>query len=248
MPKINQAIRLAKILSTVAGIRAAFTWRPFSVTAFCMLKRFQAMNLEFLTVIDGGSNIGQFARAASSIFPSASIFCFEPLPEVADRLRLNLRDLNRARVYEVALGKIDGAIKLRRNRYSLASSILPLDPGAKEDFPHLGELEELSVRLVTLDTVMEGAEMQHPVLLKLDLQGYELEALKGASKLLLEVDFVLVEVAVRPMYLGEPGFEEIREYLKSKRFKYNSTVDILSDGGGETLQIDALFEREGRCH
>ncbi|HEY5038824.1 MAG TPA: FkbM family methyltransferase, partial [bacterium] len=77
----------------------------------------------------------------------------------------------------------------------------------------------------------------------LDLQGYELEALQGASATLRKVGAVLLEASFEPMYKGEPSFQKIEDFLKGKGFCFNRALDFLKDSHGNILQMDALFTR-----
>ncbi len=54
--------------------------------------------------------------------------------------------------------------------------------------------------------------------MKIDVQGYELEVLKGASKILTKIDYLLLEVSKNQMYKTQPLENEIIKFLKVKRF------------------------------
>jgi FkbM family methyltransferase len=207
-----------------------------------MLHALRGLDVRPKTVIDAGANIGQFTRAAVETFSDVRIIAFEPLPDVADTLRENLKDAPRVEVRTEALGSTDGTIVFRRNAYTPASSVLRLRADGAEAFD-LAEGEELEVRIARLDTALEGEELEPPVLLKLDLQGYELEALRGATGMLQHTQHVLLEIGLQPTYEEEPTFEEVYAALTSAGFRFVSPVSFLRDGGGRISQMDALFER-----
>jgi len=200
-----------------------------------MLRTLHDCGLRPATVIDGGANIGQFARAAAETYPDAQIFSFEPLSEVAERLRANLADCPRVEVAESALGSRDGSLRFFRSAYDLASSALPSASDA--------ETEEVEVRVGRLDTLLEPGALHSPVLLKLDLQGYELEALRGAAGLLDHVDHILLEVAFDSAYVGEATFDDLYAFVREAGFRFRCPVDVLTDERGVIVQMDALFER-----
>jgi len=77
--------------------------------------------------------------------------------------------------------------------------------------------------------------------LKLDLQGYELEALMGASATLKKVEAVLLETSFITMYQGEPAFEKIEDFLVKKGFRFSRILDFMKDGEGNIVQMDGLF-------
>lgn len=200
-----------------------------------MLRALRSRGLSPHTIIDGGANIGQFARAAAETFPEAQVYSFEPLPEVAARFRANLADCPRVTFTESALGGRDGTLQFFRSAYDLASSVLP-SVATKAT-------EEIEVAVGRLDTLLTPDALRPPVLLKLDLQGYELEALRGATALLPHVRHVLLEIAFESAYVGEASFGEIYEFLCDAGFGFRCPVDTLSDDQGAIVQMDALFER-----
>ena len=246
MPKLSQVKEAVGIMFSSGGRHAVLRWKPFSVTSFRMLQALRALDVDPKTVIDAGANIGQFARAAAETFPHARIIAFEPLPDVAETMRANLRDTPRVEVRAAALGPSDGTIALRRNQYSPASSVLRLRSDAAAAFD-LAEQGEVEVPLARLDTAMKGEVLEAPVLLKLDLQGYELEALRGASETLARTQHVLLEIGLQPTYEEEPTFEDVYAFLTSAGFRFVCPVSILRDDRGRISQMDALFEAADRA-
>lgn len=93
--------------------------------------------------------------------------------------------------------------------------------------------------VVRLDQDLE----RPPQAVKLDLQGYELAALRGAEGLLGAVDVLLVEVAFRPMYEGQPLADEVRAWLEERDFVLEGLYAPWRDGRGELASGDALFVR-----
>ncbi len=237
MPTLSQAINLLMLLPQPGAARAFRTWKPFSITSFRVLRALRGLGLRPNMVIDAGANIGQFARAAIETFPAADVLSFEPLPDVAARLRANLADCPRVKTIESAVGSTDGTLRFFRNAYDLASSALP----SASETDHT---EEVEVAVGRLDTLLRAETLRAPVLLKMDLQGYELEALRGASETLARVDHVLLETAFTSNYVGEATFDELYILLREAGFRFRQPVDVLTDKEGEIVQMDALFERD----
>lgn len=236
--RANEAIG---VMLCSGGTRAILRWKPFSVTSFGMLRALRDVGVEPRTIVDAGANIGQFARAASETYPDARIIAFEPLPDVAETMRANLRDRPMVEVRAAALGQHVGTVSFRRNEYTPASSVLRLRSDGAESFD-LHEGDAIDVPMVALDDELEGVDLAPPVLLKLDLQGYELEALRGATRTLSQTQHVLVEIGLRPLYENEPTFDDVYSFLVAAGFRFACPLSSLRDGKGRVSQMDALFE------
>jgi FkbM family methyltransferase len=243
MSIINTISRMTDVLRYPGGMQALRAWRPFSITSFHMLRRIDKLGLNFSVIIDGGANVGQFARAATMTFPEARVICFEPLPEVAQSLRKNLSDRPQVRVVEAALGSVDGKIEFHRNALSVASSALPVHANQVRSFPQVRETGVVEVDLMRLDTALDGEILTSPCLLKLDLQGFEYEALKGGAHTLSQCDYALIELSCKPMYEGEPPLEDILDLMKGNGMRFVRPLMVLEDTDGEIVQMDGLFAK-----
>ncbi len=232
-------------LSNPKCLFAFFAWRPFSITSFLMMRKIKKMGIPFRGIIDGGANVGQFSRAAAENFPGSWIIAFEPLPDVAEEFREKLSDQShRVRMIQTALGRKEGVVSFHRNSFSLSSSVLPLSENHRRAFPFASDVSKVTVPISTLDKALKKENLEGPILLKLDLQGFELEALRGGVATLQKVDAILLESSIKPMYKGEPSFKKIKAFLDQKGFNYSQDLDFLKDFQGNILQMDALFLRK----
>jgi FkbM family methyltransferase len=183
--------------------------RPFSLSAFRLVHGLKLAGFTFRTVLDVGANIGQFAAAAQVAWPAAQVLAFEPLPDAAGELRQRRGVV----VHQVAVGDHDGTTVFYKHVYSLSSSALPVRPGM-EDRPWARQDAPIEVPVRRLDTVLAGAELDGPVLLKLDVQGLEPAVLRGATTTLEKVDALVLEVAFDRSYEGQPLFSEVHRSLE----------------------------------
>ena len=86
--------------------------------------------------------------------------------------------------------------------------------------------------------------LEPPVLLKLDVQGYEATTLRGGLETLKRLDYVILEASFKPMYEGEMLFMDIVHLMASYGFHFLRPVGWLSHPEtDEFLQMDALFNR-----
>ena len=242
--KVDHILNSVAILTNPSAWRALLSWRPFSFTAFHITRQLRKETGPVRTIIDGGANIGQFARAALETFPEATIISFEPVPDVFDVLSSNLNNEDSVVLRKYALGSSNGSIKFFRNDYHQASSALELLPEATRTHEMISmNHSEIEVEVTTLDSIDSKADFEEPILIKLDLQGYELQALKGATRLLERTTFVLVEMALNKSYVGEAGAEDIGRYLNENGFAQIATLNQLTDADHNVTQVDALFKK-----
>ena len=240
---LSKASALTESLRYPGGFKALVQSRPRSITSWLIVNRLRAMGVTFQTILDGGANVGQFARAAHGCFPEANIISFEPLADIADQLEDNLKDVQGHRVFRTALGSYDGETEFHRNSYSQSSSVLPMLHEQGSLLEGTKEVEELRVPIGRFDTILKDLPIRSPALLKLDLQGNELEALKGAPETLEKCSHLLIETVFDQEYINEPLFEEIWTFLREKNFHFERPLNCSQGSDGRIRQMDALFSR-----
>jgi FkbM family methyltransferase len=239
---IERSSRLAEELLTPGGFHALRRWRPRSVSAFRLVVALRELALQPVTVLDVGANIGQFARAAWETWPLARIVAFEPLPEAAAVLRKTLDPAGGHRVDEVALGDFDGTVPFHSHHYHLSSSVLPSTDVARRRYRWAEESGSFEVRIRRLDSLLDELSIVRPVLLKIDVQGFELHVLRGAEKTLALVDAVVVEQSFDESYEGQPTFAEVYEHLAGRGWRLARVLDTRREGP-LLAEVDCLYVR-----
>lgn len=232
-PGIIRLIHLADVVLEPGGLTAMLTWRPFDASAFRVVRSLSKGGLRFNTIIDGGANKGPFTRAATETYPDAQIIAFEPLPDLAEALRRNLTDRPQVKVMESALGSREGTIDFSGRPQAARSG------GSGAGTMHKGEVLEVSV--CRLDNALQQILLRPPILLRLDLQGFEIEALRGGVEALSKMDYVIIETSFIPRHAGEPTFLDILEYLRSAGFSFIRPLDFVRDSSGSIVHMEALF-------
>lgn len=227
-----------------AAIGAALTWRRFSVTSFRMVDDLRRQGVLPTCVIDIGANVGQFAYAALRLFRPRQLHVFEPLRQATAVLQRDLGSELGVVIHPVALGAVSSEQPLHVNAHPHSSSLLPLGNAHRVAFPEAKTVTDVTVPVRTLDDELRGTELSRPVLLKLDVQGYERWVLDGAPATLAGTEWVVLEASFRPMYDGEPVFLDVVAYLGARGFQFLRPVGwLVAPGTGEVLQCDALFRR-----
>lgn len=178
----------------------------------------------FDSIVDGGAAVGEFAFAARDVCPGVPLVCVEPHPLSAGILRRN-----GFRVVEAALWKARGRLTLTQPTDATTSCTVTLES--------VSGRPSWDVDAVRLDEIGIPGER---ILLKLDLQGAEAEALEGVGSLWPRCAAVLLEVS----YGSSGSYESLRALLEARGFAEAGTLNELEEGG-LPIEADKLFVRRG---
>jgi FkbM family methyltransferase len=196
------------------------------------------------TVIDVGAHSGEFSSAVRAVLPDVQIYAFEPLPDCCKKLKQRIRGNGSLRVFQVALGEQSGPVEFWRSSFAKSSSLLRMSRLHQEAFPWSAASRPMVVQLGRLDDYADKMELSSKTLLKIDVQGYEDRVLQGASELLKQISYVIVEVSVSPLYEKQAKFHNIYTFLLESGFAYDGNLEqLVSPADGAILQVDALFSR-----
>jgi FkbM family methyltransferase len=194
--------------------------------------------LDVATVVDVGANKGQFALLATAVFPGATIYSFEPLGEPAARLRKVLGA--KVTLFETAIGPSEKQGIIYVSQRTDCSSLLPIAKQS-EIFPGTGLKEEKVIPIAPLSKYISPEDIKQPAMLKIDVQGYELEVLKGCDPLLIYFQFVYLESSFTELYQGQALVGEVILYLVHSKFRLVGVYNQVKDSKGKPVQADFLF-------
>ena len=196
-------------------------------------------------IIDVGANRGQFTLACRVALPHVPIVAFEPIPAEAATFRKVHGKLLGGRLIESALGEASGTATLHLSKSADSSSLLPLGRRQTELFHNTEEIGTLNVpvqRLDDLDIYWTGRFRQ---LLKLDVQGFELNVLRGAVKTMRTCTYIYAECSEVPLYDGQALRAEVVSFLQLEGFRQISRHNCQCRDG-QLVQADYLFIND-RC-
>lgn len=234
---MNKLVKLAHILACGAYRRALLTrWVAAGIEHDRILP-----TLKCRTVVDIGANCGQFALAARQRCPDAVIHSFEPLPGPARRFRQVFGRDERVVLNEVAIGPAPGTADMHVSGRQDSSSLLPITPLQDAVFPGTACVGQQTVRVARLTSCVGAQDIVAPALLKIDVQGYELETLKGCEELLERFAFVYVECSFVELYAGQALAAEVIAFLQERGFRLTGTYNTMYDKAGIAVQADLLF-------
>jgi FkbM family methyltransferase len=179
-------------------------------------------------VLDVGANVGQYAQRLRRGGYAGRIVSFEPVPGIADELRDAAKDDPDWLVIECALGDADEETEINVRPGSM-SSLLPSSEFGKDWHDRLreAETEKISVRRLDglFDEAVEGIDDPR-VYLKLDTQGYDMQAFAGAGDRLKEIAGMQSEVACVPIYDGMPRLPDQIAAYESAGFEITGMFPV----------------------
>lgn len=192
------------------------------------------------TLIDVGAYKGQFSLVARHLFPGIEIHAFEPL-ESHRRILASLV-APPLTIHATALGSYSGRATFYVTSPSHSSSLLK--PGDGQLAAYNVSLENTSALPVSrLGDVLDLSTLARPILMKVDVQGAELEIFRGIGDDIRVIDTIYCEVSFVPLYQDQPLINDIVAFLAEKGFfvrgMFNQSV---TDEFGPT-QADVLFQR-----
>jgi len=200
-------------------------------------------------VIDGGAHKGAFVDTLRKLSPGTRFLCFEPDPLLATGLREKFAADAKVQIVQAALGSVGGTATLNINRSRACNSLASSGGGANG---LLGDLmttvERIEVEVTTLDDAIRHARMPSCDILKLDLQGHDLEALSGASGILKSTTVVIAEVWYAPVYAGRVTYLKICDLLEKSGFSIYSLAGLHYSTTDRLLWCDAIFLRADSAH
>lgn len=186
------------------------------------VKYLETLSIQPKVVYDIGSCVLHWERHAKRIWPNADIYLFE-----ANRDVKKLYDKHNKRYYLGVLTDSDNkTISFYKNPMNLGG-----DSYYKENTSHYNENHKITEIGYSLDTIVKQNNWPLPDLLKLDVQGAELDILKGASTCLQHCTDVILEAQTADYNIGAPKQHEVIEYMKSIGFELISSFSVSSVDG-----------------
>ncbi|WP_426671943.1 FkbM family methyltransferase [Mucilaginibacter sp. McL0603] len=237
--KLKQEKRLKKLKNTVAY--------QLQIGHIDSLELIEAMIMdspqlkEKATIYDIGSNIGTWTLLVKSFLPNAIVYAFEPLENHNTIFKKNCESLSGIHLNDFCLGNTTGTGILNISSYSDASTLLVPTKMEFEDFG-IRTIGQKDVTIKRLYDLIKENTIDIPDIIKLDIQGFELEALKGMGDYIKSVRYLICEVSFKEYYHDQPQFLEIITYLGQFNFRlfamgYNTPI------GKKLNQVDVLFKR-----
>lgn len=191
-------------------------------------------------VIDVGVNVGQFLHLAYRLYPEARLIGIEPLDELCRKVAGIYRTESRVVLHCCACGAEAGEGELHVTADSQNASMLAPTEEFYDERPGETVVGARRVPVRRLDALLDG--VAGPILLKVDVQGGELDVLESLGDRLADVAAIIVEAPFEHAYEGASDFDAIYRFLTANGFAYRGAMgQLTSRHTGHVLQEDSIY-------
>jgi FkbM family methyltransferase len=182
-----------------------------------VLDNLRSPRVNAISLLDVGANVGQTAiafRTALSSRVKVTTYCFEPFSTNFSKLKENTSALEDVYSFRLGMGSSPDSMDVRLAPHSEWHSI------ANQEAWNTDNMQTERINISTLDIFTTEYDVQPPIVLKSDTEGYDINVLKGAERLLrsAKIDLICCEVGFNVEDRQHSYFPEIFEYLA--RFGY----------------------------
>lgn len=202
------------------------------------LRRLSRVGFRPAAVLDIGANVGGWSRMCRRVFGPSRILAVEPQAQCEAELRQTANALGGMTIAQTLLGaRAAVAVPFYVNDFSGISSVL-----REPEAPAVGAVP---TDMVTLDELIASTGFPQPAMIKLDVQGYELEVMRGGAQTLAGAEVVLMEVNLLPIYEGAPLLHETVAFMADNGFRAYDFCSAMRRPLDEALfQTDMIFVRQ----
>ena len=176
------------------------------------------------TLIDVGAHVGLFARSYQACFPSAYMILVEPVERFRNQISGNLRKLGAFEILPFAAGSCESVEKINVSKLPAATSLLKISEKHEKLWPGSSSTVEEVIIVKKLDDLIDLSRGLS-YFLKIDVQGFEAEALRGASSIIRQVKVCQIEVNFELLFVGEASLAEVIGIMTNYGFRLISVFD-----------------------
>ncbi|KAB2912264.1 MAG: FkbM family methyltransferase [Hyphomicrobiaceae bacterium] len=188
------------------------------------------------TIVDVGAFRGKWAMAVGRVFPESRIIMVEAQEENRGFLDAAVAELGTRATYEIALLGAEEKVSVPFYSLGSGSSIYA------EMTSHGLAAATVNKSMTTLSAVLGKLDASNPDFIKLDVQGAEIEVMKGAMQALETATLLQAELSVTPYNAGAPLAADVIEFMGDLGFGLYDLFGLVRAGDREQIsQFDALF-------
>lgn len=206
------------------------------------LKHLKARGLVCNNILDIGANRTKWSRLAQQFFPSSSFYLIEPQLEMESYLKHFCNDFENSCYFLAGAGSEKGNMTLTIWEDLQGSSFLP-----HENVELVQSGKQRLINILTVNDLIETGKMKVPDLVKLDIQGFELEALKGAEITFGKTEVYIIEVSLFPFddLPDMPVFSDLVKFMLERNYVvYDFSGFLRRPFDGALGQCDICFVKK----
>lgn len=193
-------------------------------------------------IFDIGANKGILLKRFLNYFPEANIYAFEPIQELYQQLSKDFAKNKKIRVLDYGVSEVGGEKKFFINKGIDTSSFLESRKTGLNSDEQVTLVRSEMVRTITIDQFCIDRNIQNIDILKMDIQGSEMAALKGSISMIEKqaIRIIYIETYFVKQYKDQPLFYEIANFLISKNFELQDIYNPIY-GNNRIAWCDAIF-------
>lgn len=190
--------------------------------------------------VDVGANNGNWTEDLLSLVSVKRVLAIEPDPRISSGLLSKFERSSCVTVLATAIGSTQGTLPFYQMEDPSMNSFLAPTPEALSQYGRAAfENSVVKISVEPLDSLTESLDLID--LLKIDVQGFESEVIKGASATLKRTKYLFLEVNFFSHYYGELTFAELSATLMNHGFVLCNLSPPCQGDDGRALWADALF-------
>ena len=170
-------------------------------------------------ILEAGAHEGGDTAQMAQLWPKATLYAFEPVPTIFERLKFKTQSYSNVHAFQLALSNTTGITKFFISSGDSDCSSSLLEPKEHLKYhPTVYFKNTIEVQTMTLDEWAQKNHVDHIDFMWLDMQGSELAMLKASPKIFSTVSVIYTEVNFCEAYKGCPLYPELRAWLESQGF------------------------------
>ncbi len=210
------------------------------------IKLLQHYNIDL--IFDIGANKGQYAKGIIDAGYSNQIVSFEPLSSAHNVIEKESKKYTKWSVApRCAVGSKNEEIEINISENSVSSTLLNMLDSHIKGAPDSKIIGKEKVHVYPLDEIgIDYLQNNKNLFIKMDVQGFEKEVLKGASNTILKAKGIEMEISLIPLYENQTFLlEDALQYMKDNKFRLVSIVPAFTDlKTGVVLQLNGIFFKD----
>jgi FkbM family methyltransferase len=191
---------------------------------------------------DIGANNGHWSSVMRRVNPDLKhVVMFEPQKKYLDHLNELKLDGVTKKLFNCGLGSSEETKLILGGGAS--ASLFEASSNQLNYFPNSIDNNTEQIEISLLDKIYADNSLPFPDVIKLDVQGYELNVLKGGLEVFTKAKYIVIELSMREFYIGQPPLWELLKCLEDygftlidKGYEWRTKDDI-----NTLLQFDAIF-------